>query len=368
MNKITVVGIGRLGLGLALLMEKNGYDIMGIDISADHVKKINDKTLNSSEPQYNELLRRSTNLRASTSLKIGLNHSDIIFIVVQTPNSGGHRFYDHSILSNLLCSINEEKVHNKEIIIGCTIMPTYIDQVGRYLLSQCTNCHLSYNPEFIAQGSIIKDFQNPDMVLIGTESDNLKNRIKTIYLDMCSNIPVFKFTTPLEAEIIKIGLNSFVTTKISFANMVADLCDEMGANKNTVLDAIGSDSRIGNKYFKAGFSFGGPCFPRDSIAFQQVFEKYNIPNDMLKSVTMHNNAHSIYQANRLLKENLSEYTFENVAYKDNCKLPIIEESPKLKIAKFLVARNKKVIITDIAPIILEVQKEYGNIFTYKVIQ
>jgi nucleotide sugar dehydrogenase len=175
MSNITVLGIGRLGLGLALLIEKAGYNVLGIDINEEYINKLNNKTFKTKEPEYEKLLINSKNFRASLDLEEGLEHSDIIFIMVQTPNSGGNKFYDHSIVSNLLEKINEKKVENKHIIIGCTLMPKYIDEVGSFLLSDCKNTTLSYNPEFIAQGEIIKGFLNPDMILIGTNSNIEKN-------------------------------------------------------------------------------------------------------------------------------------------------------------------------------------------------
>ena len=133
-NNITVIGIGKLGLGFALLLERSGYNIVGIDIFPEYVQKINNKTIKFTEPGYNELLQNSRNLIATTDLQQGLDHSDTIFIIVQTPNGGGSKFYDHTILSNLLEKINRLQPKNKTIIIGCTVMPNYINQVGKLLL------------------------------------------------------------------------------------------------------------------------------------------------------------------------------------------------------------------------------------------
>ena len=181
MENITVIGIGKLGLALALLIENVGYNVLGIDINEEYIKQLNNKTFKTKEPEYENLLINSKNFKTSLNLEEGLNHSDIIFIMVQTPNSGSDKFYDHSIVSNLLQKINEKKVENKHIIIGCTLMPKYIDEVGSFLLSNCKNTTLSYNPEFIAQGEIIKGFLNPDMVLIGTYSQELGEILREIY-------------------------------------------------------------------------------------------------------------------------------------------------------------------------------------------
>ena len=163
-NNITVVGVGRLGLGLALLVEKAGFNVCGVDIFPDYVKCLNDKTYKSNEPEYENLVTESKNFHATTNLEEGVNFSNLIFIVVQTPNGGGLKFYDHSILSNLLQKINSMKVKNKSIIIGCTVMPGYIREVAEPLLIDCKNTSVSYNPEFVAQGEIIKGFKHPDII------------------------------------------------------------------------------------------------------------------------------------------------------------------------------------------------------------
>tara|TARA_B100001094_G_C18128207_1_gene770699 strand:+ start:178 stop:1281 length:1104 start_codon:yes stop_codon:yes gene_type:complete len=367
MTNITVLGIGRLGLGLALLIEKAGYNVLGVDINEEYVKQLNNKTFKTKEPEYENLLINSKNFKASLYLDEGLNYSDIIFIMVQTPNSGGNKFYDHSIVSNLLQKINEKKVENKHIIIGCTLMPKYINEVGLFLLSDCKNTTLSYNPEFIAQGEIIKGFLNPDMILIGTYSEKLGEILSEIYSKIVKTNPKYCIISPLEAEITKITINGFITTKLSFANMISDVCDSIGADKYRVLDSIGSDSRIGNKYFRPGYSFGGPCFPRDTRALALFVDQNNINNELLLSTTKYNNLHSDFLTQKLLDENREEYVIENICYKEDSKIPIIEESAKLQIAKKLVKNGKKVTIKDETQLINEVRKEYGNIFEYIII-
>jgi UDPglucose 6-dehydrogenase len=364
---ITVIGIGKLGLGFALLLEKNGYNVLGVDIFEDYVDNINNKTITFSEPGYNELLQNNVNFKATTSFDEGVLFSDIIFIIVQTPNSGGEKFYDHNILSNILLKMNKMKLKNKNIIIGCTIMPKYINEIGLHLISDTENCHLSYNPEFVAQGDIINGFENSDIILVGTTNPNLETLLTPIYLKMSKKIPKFCFMKPIEAEIVKISLNGFITTKISYANMISDLCDNLQADKQTVLNAIGSDSRIGNKYFRPGNSYGGPCFPRDTKALKQLMDQNEINSSLLVSTTKYNEEHIIFQSNQLLKENKDIYVFENVCYKENSSIPLIEESAKLKIAKYIRLKGYRVIIKDNNDIINEVKKEFGILFEYEII-
>ena len=368
-KNITVIGIGKLGLGFALLLEKSGYNVFGVDIFPEYVAKINDKSIRFSEPGYNDLLDNCKNLIASTDLNAALAHSDIVFIIVQTPNGGGSRFYDHSILSNLLEKINRMTPVNKHFIIGCTVMPKYIETIGKTILSKAVSCTLSYNPEFVAQGDIVRGFENPDIILLGTDSESLPVRIREIYDSMTKTSPKYCIMTPTEAEIVKISLNGFITTKISFANMVSDLCDTLLVSRDRVLDAIGSDSRIGNKYFRPGYSFGGPCFPRDTRALKQLMDQNRILSDILTATTEYNEEHIQFQTKQLLEDHRKngEYyiIIEDVCYKENSQIPIIEESAKLKIAESLVKKyNQEVIIRDVEPILNEVKKEYGNLFLY----
>lgn len=387
-ENITVIGIGKLGLGFALLLEKAQYNVLGIDVSPSYVDQLNEKTATFVEPQYDELLQTTTHFKATTDLQAGLDHSDLIFILVQTPNGGGQKFYDHSILSSLLEKINHKKPQNKHFIIGCTVMPHYIDQIASPLLEQCPNCSINYNPEFVAQGEIVKGFENPDMILVGTRVPSILNPLMTeIYTRMTHTQPIFSFMTPLEAEIVKISLNGFITTKISFANMISDLCDEAGANKQTVLNAIGADSRIGRKYFQPGLSFGGPCFPRDTRALKQLMDQHNVPSTLLQATTEYNQYHNEQYAHHLataipqkktvlsavqcttyVRDDTIYYRFTDVCYKPNIHLPIIEESAKLKIAEILAKKYKKpVVIQDTPAIIAEVKKEYGTLFQYETI-
>lgn len=365
--KVTVIGIGKLGLGFALLLEEKGHEVCGVDINQNYVDLLNSKKYETKEPSLTEMVRDSKNFHATTDLQEGLNFSDLIFIIVQTPNSGGDKFYDHTILSNLLLKINDRKVKNKDLIIGCTVIPKYIDQIGVGLISDCEDTHLSYNPEFVAQGDIVRGFRHPDIILLGTNHEELKPKIKELYSSTVENEVKWAFMKPLDAEIVKITLNGFITTKLSFANMISDVCDTVGGDKHAVLDAVGGDSRIGNKYFRPGNSFGGPCFPRDTKALLMFVEQSRVNGNLLKATTEYNEEHIVFQTRMLLDQGLDEYVIRDVCFKEDSKVPIIEESAKLKIAKLLVESGKRVTIEDETGLINEVKKEFGNIFEYRVV-
>ena len=369
-NKLSFIGLGRLGLATALCLEKAGFNILGLDINDDYIKYINDKTLISNEPQVSEYLQRSTNLKATNDLDAVLNFSDIIFILVQTPNlNNGIEIYDCVYLNKVLLDINAKKVNNKHIVICCTVGPGYFKDIGRNLIKDCTNTTMSYNPEFIAQGSIIEGLMNPDIVLIGSGSEEAGLIIEDIYKKMCPHLKQeqFKKMSPESAEITKLGLNCFITTKISFANMIGLISDKTpGSNKFDILDAIGADSRVNHKYLRPGLSYGGPCFPRDNRALGLYARSIDVKPFIPEATDKYNNFHSEAMAHQLMEQKLDYYIIEDVAYKENCPVFIIEESPKLEISKKLVENGHKVIIKDRKGIIDLVIKEYGSLFDYIV--
>ncbi len=210
--------------------------------------------------------------------------------------------------------------------------------------------------------------ENPDLILIGEETKESGDIIEEINLKASKNKPLVCRMTPLEAEITKIGINGFITMKISYANIIGDVAKRIEADGKVILKAIGSDSRIGTKYLNPGFSFGGPCFPRDTHALSQLLRNIGIKQIMIDAIGNYNNYHTQIQVEELLKKDLDVYTFEDVCYKANCHIPVIEESAKLIIAKNLVKKGKKVIIRDFIQVINEVKKEHGNIFSYEIIK
>lgn len=366
-DTIAVIGIGRLGLCLALCMEEAGYAVIGIDINQSYVESINNKTFSSAEPGVNERLQKSTRLKASCSLDDALE-ADVIYITVETPTKPGENCYDHSRIDTILSAINQRKVQNKYIVIASTVFPGYLGNTAQSLIKDCTNTTLSYNPMFIAQGEIMKGLQFPDMILIGEASPEAGDCIAAIQSKIYRNKPAVHRMSIASAEITKLAVNCYITTKIAYANMIGDIADQTPhANKHAILAAVGSDSRIGNAYLKPGYGFGGPCFPRDNRALGAYADTVGVDAIIPVATDAANRLHAQYMAEALLVENKDCYTFESVTYKDNCAVPIIEESQKLAVAKIIAEQKKRVIIRDKAPVIAEVTQKYGDLFEYQSI-
>ncbi|EME29658.1 UDP-glucose/GDP-mannose dehydrogenase isoform 1 [Galdieria sulphuraria] len=365
-KRITLIGVGRLGLCLALVAERAGYKVLGVDVLPQYVEKINDKTLVSSEPFVTEYLKASKNFRATTSVKEALQFADVIMVLVATPSTGGDRHYDVTQVSRVLTDMNNYRIENKHVVICCTVLPGYIATIGRELLKDCKNTSLSYNPEFIAQGDIIRGLERPDIVLIGEGSKEAGDFVETLWSDFTYNEPKICRMSPESAEIAKLSLNCFVTMKISFANQIGDIADRTpNADKYAILAAIGSDTRVGTKCLGWGYGFGGPCFPRDNRALAGYAESVGIHPALAFATDDYNKLHADIMAQELLEEDREEYIFENVTFKEPCAVPIIEESQKLLVARKVAKKGKKVIIRDRPDVIEACRQEFGSLFIYR---
>ena len=366
LNKVSIIGLGRLGLCQALTFERAGCNVLGCDVSAEYVATINSRTLQSSEPGVEEALRSSSQLRATTSLAECVDHSALLFILVATPTGLGDHAYDCGTLSRLLEDIAALRRPGKHVVIGCTVLPGYIANVGSALLADCEGCTLSYNPEFIAQGEILSGLAAPELVLIGEGSEAAGDALEALYARTTSSVPVVCRMSPASAEIAKLALNCFITAKISFANMVADIADRTPrADKNDILRALGADGRIGPRCLRPGYGFGGPCFPRDNRALGSYARAVGVEPHLCDATDAANRQHSVLMAEMLLTQGLERYVIADVAFKPGCRVDVIEESQPLEVAKLLARAGKRVAIRDRAAIIALVRRTYGRLFEYE---
>jgi UDPglucose 6-dehydrogenase len=363
-KNITVIGIGKVGLSLALSLEKVGFNVLGVDINSRYIEALNKKDFFTKEPYLNDYLLTSKNFKATTSLEEGLNFSDTIFVFVST--TYGTPSYNYTALIKLMNQLADTEIENKHIIINSTVMPGFIEKNIRPLFCKKNNITLSYNPPFIAQGDIVRGLRNPDMVLIGVGSETNGKELKEIYSSVCLNNPFFAVVSVESAEIIKMGLNCFVTTKIAFANLIGDIADKTpGANKYEILEAIGKDKRIGGKYFKPGYGFGGPCFTRDNKAFVEYVSSIGLNPLFFVTTDLVNQEHSKFMAEQFIENHLETYVFEDLSYKENSPVKIIESSQKLNVARMIAESGKTVILKDEESILKEIESIYGQLFKYQ---
>jgi nucleotide sugar dehydrogenase len=364
-EKIAVIGVGKLGICFALNLERAGYEVYGIESQAEYLRSLQNQTFNSTEPEVNELLARSSDLYLTDDISCISKHAITdIFIMVATPSlaDGG---YDHSqverVVEKLVRLGDVERTRN--LYIGCTTMPGYCNDLAQRLAP--LGYTVSYNPEFIAQGAIIQDQLYPDQVLIGEANLEVGNRLQGIYQQMVRSKPVYCRMDPLSAEIAKLATNCFLTTKISFANSIGDLAVKAGADANKILSAIGSDSRIGGKYLQYGYGFGGPCFPRDNRALGKFGVQMKYPLHLSKATDIVNDAHFQFQLERLLETNPegSLVVFDGVAYKKGTAQLV--ESQQFRLAVAVASEGRQVIIKDVPEIIDQVEKLHPGLFLFE---
>jgi nucleotide sugar dehydrogenase len=364
-NKIAVIGVGKLGLCFALNLERSGFAIWGIESQPDYLRSLQGRTFRSSEPEVNELLSDCKHLQLTDDLNCIVEQGITdIFVMVATPSlpDGG---YDHSQVERVverLIDLADPSIR-RNLYIGCTTMPGYCTELGNRLAP--FGYTVSYNPEFIAQGDIIKNQLRPDQVLIGESDQEVGDRLQSIYERMVLNRPVYCRMDPLSAEIAKLATNCFLTTKISFANSIGDLAVKAGANPDKILSAIGSDSRIGPKYLGYGFGFGGPCFPRDNRALGKFGDMVGYPLQISKATDSVNDDHFRFQLLQYLNAYSanSEIVFEGVAYKKGTSQ--ITESQQLRLAVALAQHGRTVLIRDSAEVVEQVSEQHPGLFKFE---
>mmetsp|Transcript_15729 Transcript_15729/g.35989 ORF Transcript_15729/g.35989 Transcript_15729/m.35989 type:complete len:393 (-) Transcript_15729:67-1245(-) len=337
LEPIAVIGLGRLGVCFSVVLDEAGYDVIGMDVNESIVNSVNTRKNDSSEPGLSEALMRCRKFRATTDMSMAVQNAKIIFILVPTPNSGGRDFYNHSILSNVLFKLNSLKVANRHIVISATVLPGYIRSTGNFLIRDCPNTTLSYNPAFVAQGDILEGYKTGGwfrLVMIGRASEEVGRILTRVYerIAPADRRPHICLMSPESAEIAKLCSNCFRTTKISFCNMVADLADKTpGADKFEICAALGKDESIGPICMRPGYGYGGPCYPRDNQALALYAKQVGVSPCIPEATHDYNEFHHKVMAEECLREGKQEYVFEDVTYKPRCAVAMIDESPKLRV-------------------------------------
>jgi len=352
--KIGLIGVGRLGICFSLLLERAGYEVIASDVRESYVNDLNRKVINTSEPFVQQYLLESNNFRATRSNLEVIRECDIIYTLVATPSLPDGS-YDISSIWNVVRDFQNAdfSVHGKSLVVGCTTNPGDCEKFQEQL--QDYGVDVFYNPEFIAQGSIIKDLQNADMVLIGGRGNHLYE-LTEIYLNIQDNPPKVYCMSTKAAELTKIAVNCFLTTKISYANTVGQVLALSGMEDEIshVLEAIGSDTRVGSKYMRYGFGFGGPCLPRDNRAFGAYMKSLGLENNLGCTTDDFNNEHAEFLFNYFVSKNTEKlpFYFDYISYKKGTD--ILTESQQYRLCIDLLDHGHTVYVSDVPEIIDQV--------------
>jgi len=375
MQKISVVGLGKLGSCIAVNLAYHGYYVIGIDKNTETVEKINKYKTPFQEPHLQEYLdiiksaticnglpdRHFLKRKLTATIDIWkLRETDVTFIIVPTPSKRNGSFsskYLIEVLMDASWAVTNKPYHL--FVIVSTVSPFTTEKELMPLLDK--GIGICYSPEFIALGSVMHDLQNPDFFLIG-ESDKKSGDILTeIYKKINSKIPVCCMSI-LEAEITKIALNSYITMKISFANMLGNICEKLDVNTDNITDALGHDKRISPYYLKYGTSYGGPCFPRDNRAFMKFAKNHNSQAILARDTDIINQQQIgiLFKKIQDIVQNGTEGIL-GLSYKPNT--PVIDESPSIHLINKLLKKGYKVVVYD-KMAIDNTKKVFGNRIEY----
>ena len=273
-QSISVFGLGKLGACIAATYAARGFQVIGVDIDSEKVAKINQGLAPVDEPLLAETIAESKGrLRATQNVNEAVA-TDVSFFIPPTPSLPDGSFNTEFLLramQSLAQAIRKAGKKNHLFVCSSTTTPGAMDTILIPMLEKETGqkCGVEfgvcYNPEFIALGNVINGLLEPDMVLIGESDPQSGNLLEELYRKYNRNQPRIARMSIISAELTKISVNSYITMKISFTNQLRMIAEQFPkADIHAVLDAIGSDSRIGKKYLRAGVSYGGPCFPRDN--------------------------------------------------------------------------------------------------------
>lgn len=281
---ISVVGLGKLGLCTATCFASRGLKVVGYDKAEELVMMLKDRKCYIDEVDLEEKLLKALDqeyLTPSNSLDYCVRITNRTYIIVPTPSGKDGRFsneYVYDVLEKMVPALRAKKDYHVVNVVS-TVMPGSCNDFVHYLEKETgkkcgEDFGLTYNPEFIAIGSVMHDFMNPDMVLIGASDTKAFTTISTDYLSV--NTKYVNNMSLRSAEITKLSLNYFLALKISFANELAAICEHIpGVNVDHITMAIGQDTRVGERLLRPGLGFAGPCLPRDNVAFGKFASDYS---------------------------------------------------------------------------------------------
>lgn len=354
--RLSVIGLGKLGAPLAAVLASKGHDVIGVDLNFEYVRLLASGIAPVQEPQLQDLIGKSrSRLKATTSYEDAVLGSDLTFVIVPTPSNKSGVFTNKYVVAAVqeIGKALRKKTGYHVVNITSTVMPGSTGGEIKEALEKSSgrrvgeNVGLCYNPEFIALGSVVRDMLNPDFILLGESDSRAGDIVESVYLTSCDNNPPIRRTNLINAELAKISVNTYVTTRISYANMLAEICERLpGADVNVVTAAIGLDSRIGTKYLRGGMGYGGPCFPRDNIAFAALAHRIGARADLAEATDRLNR----YQIDRLVTMVKSVVLAGRcvgvlgLSYKPNTW--VIEESQGIALAATFLTDGYDVVVYD----------------------
>ena len=353
--KLCMIGTGYVGLVSGACFADLGNDVICVDKNIHKINNLKSGIIPIYEPGLNEIVKKNYKvgrLKFSLDLKGAVNKSSIIFICVDTPSIKNSNSANLNNVFNVIKQISKSIKSFKIIITKSTIPVTTGDKIEKILSSEISKKLFSVvsNPEFLREGEAIRDFMYPDRIVIGTENKKVNKILKSLYSPLISKGAKYINTSRRAAELIKYASNSFLATKITFINEIANLCEKTNINVEDVAIGMGLDNRIGSSFLRVGPPYGGSCFPKDTKAIVSTANKFKTDLTLVKKVILSNSNRS-----KLLLKKMSNILSNKFKNKKICCLGVtfkantddIRESFCLKIIPFF--SNKGSFISYIDP-------------------
>jgi Predicted UDP-glucose 6-dehydrogenase len=351
--RLTVVGAGYVGLTTAVCFAHLGNEVMVVEKLPEKVQALKEGKVPFYEPGLEEMLRENQSLGRlffTTNLKEGLDFSDVIFICVGTPQ----RPDGSADLSQVeeVARETAKLMESYKLLVEKSTVPVNTHKlikrtVERYLKrrGKILEFDVASNPEFLREGSAVRDFLEPDRIVIGVESERARRIMEALYKDF--KCPII-FTDPATSELIKHASNSFLAMKISYINMVADLCEKVGADVRLVAEGMGYDKRIGREFLRAGIGWGGSCFPKDIKAFIKMAKDHGVDFSLLEEVDKINQRRAVQFVEKVKSVlwSLKDKTLAvwGLSFKPNTD--DIREAPSLRLVSMLLKEGARLKLYD----------------------
>lgn len=313
-----MVGTGYVGLVSGVCFADFGHDVICVDKDPAKIETLNAGGIPIFEPGLEALVAknvRAKRLSFTTDLKAAMKEAEAVFIAVGTPSRRGDGYADLSYVYAASEEIAEYMEGFTVIVTKSTVPVGTGDEVEKIMAKHhdAENFAVVSNPEFLREGAAITDFKRPDRVVVGTENLKAKEIMRAIYRPLYINETPILFTSRRTSELIKYAANSFLATKITFINEIADLCEAVGANVQEVAKGIGLDKRIGSKFLHAGPGYGGSCFPKDTLALARTAEEANVSLSIVSSVIDANEARKRRMAHKIIDALGGDLTGKTIA-------------------------------------------------------
>ncbi|MBW2670648.1 MAG: UDP-glucose/GDP-mannose dehydrogenase family protein [Deltaproteobacteria bacterium] len=362
--KLTIAGTGYVGLVSGTGFANLGNDVICFDIDVAKIDSLSKGIMPIYEPGLEEVYKRNLEagrLKFTTDAKKGVRESDIIFICVDTPTNE-HQEADLSAVEEVARIIGEY-MNGYKIVVNKSTVPVGTADLVKKIIKETQRNKVDFdvvsNPEFLREGAAVKDFENPDRIVIGSDSRKAEEVMTSLYRSRARTDKPIMITDIKSAEVIKYASNTMLATRISFMNQISYLCEKTGADIKEVAKGMGLDNRIGSRFLQAGIGYGGSCFPKDVKSLISTLKQNDCDSDLFEVVNRINEKQKSVVVNKLrskLDIKGSTIAVWGISFKP--KTDDIREAPSLKIIEELQNMGARIHACD--PVAIENAKKVLN--------